>query len=234
VPNPGNPQAWDRYAAMNNNPVKFVDPSGHCALLEENANGLCVRNDSNIQIVRGGSAFRNPTEKALANYILSGNENQLRNVPQNSSPGDINQALANVSLELGLKDESNPWINLLSDPNVILGSIALLAPEGNNKLPTGGVYTITNPNGEVVRVGRTNDFLRRRGEYGRDLDCFYLEFNPKYYTDDYATQRGLEQLEYDKYQPPMNVNRPISVTNKKGPGYLEAALEFLMNLIGGH
>jgi RHS repeat-associated protein len=31
VPNPGDPQAWDRYAAMNNNPVVFVDPTGHMA-----------------------------------------------------------------------------------------------------------------------------------------------------------------------------------------------------------
>jgi RHS repeat-associated protein len=31
VPNLGDPQAWDRYAAMNNNPVVFVDPSGHMA-----------------------------------------------------------------------------------------------------------------------------------------------------------------------------------------------------------
>jgi RHS repeat-associated protein len=29
VPNLGDPQALDRYAAMNNNPVKFVDPTGH-------------------------------------------------------------------------------------------------------------------------------------------------------------------------------------------------------------
>jgi Restriction endonuclease fold toxin 9 len=134
VPSTGDPQAWDRYAAMNNNPVKFVDPSGHCALLEENANGLCVRNDSNIQIVRGGSAFRNPTEKALANYILSGNENHLRNVPQNSSPGDINRALANVSLELGFKANDNQWIDLFSDPYVTIGFMAMLTPFGNNKL----------------------------------------------------------------------------------------------------
>jgi RHS repeat-associated protein len=31
VPNLGDPQAWDRYAAMNNNPVVFVDPTGHMA-----------------------------------------------------------------------------------------------------------------------------------------------------------------------------------------------------------
>jgi RHS repeat-associated protein len=31
VPNPGDSQAWDRYAAMNNNPVVFVDPTGHMA-----------------------------------------------------------------------------------------------------------------------------------------------------------------------------------------------------------
>ncbi len=29
--NLGDPQAWDRYAAMNNNPVKFIDPTGHMA-----------------------------------------------------------------------------------------------------------------------------------------------------------------------------------------------------------
>jgi RHS repeat-associated protein len=29
VPNPGDPQAWDRYAAMANNPIRFIDPTGH-------------------------------------------------------------------------------------------------------------------------------------------------------------------------------------------------------------
>ena len=29
VPGAGNPMAWDRYAGMMNNPVRFVDPSGH-------------------------------------------------------------------------------------------------------------------------------------------------------------------------------------------------------------
>jgi RHS repeat-associated protein len=30
IANSGNPQAWDRYAYVNNNPVNYVDPSGHC------------------------------------------------------------------------------------------------------------------------------------------------------------------------------------------------------------
>ena len=28
VPNPGNPQSWDRYAYVNNNPIRYSDPSG--------------------------------------------------------------------------------------------------------------------------------------------------------------------------------------------------------------
>jgi RHS repeat-associated protein len=29
IPEPGNPQAWDRFAYTSNNPVKYIDPSGH-------------------------------------------------------------------------------------------------------------------------------------------------------------------------------------------------------------
>ena len=29
VPEPGSPQSWDRYAYVNNNPVRYNDPSGH-------------------------------------------------------------------------------------------------------------------------------------------------------------------------------------------------------------
>ncbi len=43
VPNMGDPQAWDRYAYVDNNPVKFIDPTGHCAT---QYSGECYHNKS--------------------------------------------------------------------------------------------------------------------------------------------------------------------------------------------
>jgi len=40
VPNPGDPLAWDRYAYVNNNPLKYTDPSGRI-LVDECSNGEC-------------------------------------------------------------------------------------------------------------------------------------------------------------------------------------------------
>jgi len=42
IPQPGNPQAWDRYAYTYSNPVRNVDPSGHRAC-EWDGDGNCVR-----------------------------------------------------------------------------------------------------------------------------------------------------------------------------------------------
>jgi RHS repeat-associated protein len=39
VPNPGDPQAFDRYAYVNNNPLKYIDPSGHTGKAIHDSNG---------------------------------------------------------------------------------------------------------------------------------------------------------------------------------------------------
>jgi hypothetical protein len=33
IPDPSNPQAWNRYAYANNNPVRYTDPDGHFAIV---------------------------------------------------------------------------------------------------------------------------------------------------------------------------------------------------------
>jgi len=40
VPGMGNPQAWDRFAYVFNNPLGFIDPSGHCPTCEPRIDGL--------------------------------------------------------------------------------------------------------------------------------------------------------------------------------------------------
>lgn len=41
-------QAWDRYAYVNNNPVKYVDPSGHGVCNERDENGECMSEQEEI------------------------------------------------------------------------------------------------------------------------------------------------------------------------------------------
>jgi len=40
VPEPGNPQNYNRYSYVNNNPVNYTDPSGHCVFGIDTA--ICV------------------------------------------------------------------------------------------------------------------------------------------------------------------------------------------------
>lgn len=74
----------------------------------------------------------------------------------------------------------------------------------------------------------------RAGQYNRDPNFFDLDFKVEFRTDDYSTQRGLEQKLFNDYQqPPMNVYRPIYPRNPNGPDYMNSALNFLHKLFGG-
>ena len=48
------------------------------------------------------------------------------------------------------------------------------------------------------RVGRTNDFERRAAEHARDPALRDYKFEKSFATDDYAQQRGLEQVSHEK------------------------------------
>jgi len=79
----------------------------------------------------------------------------------------------------------------------------------------GGVYSLRDEAGSVVRTGRTKELARRRGEHARDPELGQYRFRSEYRTDDYTTQRGLEQLLHDEWMPPLNGIRPISPRNRR-------------------
>jgi hypothetical protein len=95
------------------------------------------------------------------------------------------------------------------------------------------VYSLTDEDGNIVRTGRTNNLARRAAEHANDPAVSNLQFNTEYVTNDYATQRGLEQMLYDQNPQAMLENgglnkiRPISPLNPRFPMYMQAAQNFL-------
>ena len=74
VPEPGNPQALNRYSYVLNNPLKYTDPSGH-AIFEENPDDPDVRwRTLKGQIVRSAHWWTAPTDRRteLRNWIDRG------------------------------------------------------------------------------------------------------------------------------------------------------------------
>ena len=88
----------------------------------------------------------------------------------------------------------------------------------------GGTYVLVDPStNQVVRTGRTNNLVRRRGELGRDPLLEEFGFQVDRFTDDYLQQRGREQVINDLYRPRLNKINPISPRNPNRPIYLDAA-----------
>ncbi len=83
VPGAANPQALNRYSYCYNNPIRYTDPTGHRVLLEDPIPvfggvipefSVRIASDGTIRVISGGQYFRNPHEKAIANYALSGGQ----------------------------------------------------------------------------------------------------------------------------------------------------------------
>jgi hypothetical protein len=90
----------------------------------------------------------------------------------------------------------------------------------------GDVYNLRDEAAEVVRTGRTNNLARRAGEHARDPELGQYRFQVEYRTDDYATQRGLEQLLDEDFLPPLNKIKPISESNPRRAEHMRAGRAF--------
>ncbi len=68
VPEPGSPLAWDRYSYVQNNPVAYVDPSGHKGCVDFDKNGQCVedpdwRTFHEVPLTGTGATFKTTDKK---------------------------------------------------------------------------------------------------------------------------------------------------------------------------
>jgi hypothetical protein len=101
----------------------------------------------------------------------------------------------------------------------------------------GGVYSLSDESGNIVRTGRSSNLYQRSLVHGRNPVLGQFRFNVEYRTDVYAEQRGLEQALYDQNPGAQASNggfnfiRGISPTNPKGPLYVEAATDYLARLV---
>jgi RHS repeat-associated protein len=58
VPGVYNPQAWDRYAYVLNNPLRFIDPSGYEACLEVDSSGRCLTLKSALEQIEAEEDYK--------------------------------------------------------------------------------------------------------------------------------------------------------------------------------
>jgi len=135
IPDPSNPQSWNRYAYVNNNPINYNDPSGHCIEIEP---GFCVREDRNSGktniVYSTDGRFNNYVEQALANAVLSGNTNYLNQIPNNTPGFMVGAALENACKGIGLDcgEYYNNAFMILSTVILDIGNIRYPGTSYNN------------------------------------------------------------------------------------------------------
>jgi RHS repeat-associated protein len=116
-----------------------------------------------------------------------------------------------------------------NDPTNLVDPDGLVA----KKKAKGGVYVLKD-GAKVVRTGRSKNLNKRRLEHARTVELQDFDFQIKYTTDDYAEQRGLEHLLYEKHAatagPGVGFNKvgAIANRNKKKKSYIAAAMKYLL------
>jgi hypothetical protein len=122
VPEAGNPQALNRYSYVNNNPLRYTDPSGHYILLEDDPEfAVRVTSGGEPRILRGGRWFRNYYELAWANYLLSGATSAVPALPAGAFGFTVIGSATNAARALGGQGSGGSAGNLVADPLFVAG-----------------------------------------------------------------------------------------------------------------
>jgi hypothetical protein len=196
---PRNPQDLNRYVYVNGNPLKYNDPSGHCL-------GPTVVACAYL----GAAAAKAAVDAAIVvagGYLVYEGVNRMASHPMADATqqnGDGHTSVGGAGELAGATDGS-------------ADQTPAATPQAK-----GGTYVLKNPQtGEIERTGRTTNLDQRRKQHARDPALGDLQVDPDSRTDDYAEQRGREQILHDKYNPPRNKIKPIRPNNPRRDTYMD-------------
>ncbi|MGC1239751.1 MAG: RHS repeat-associated core domain-containing protein, partial [Acidimicrobiales bacterium] len=222
------------YAYAGDDPVDGTDPLGLCFLGGSWCNGI------QNTIATSFDSFRHQTA-SLADYpadvILSAGTaiyNAYDDIYQDGANGCSFFSLATQEGVAGavLADENAAF---LAGGEGEAADASLEAAEAQ-----GGVYTLRDPEtGEVVRTGRSSNLAARQVRLANNPVLGEYQFQVEYQTDNYAEQRGLEQMLYDQYPEAQAANggynyiRAVSSSNTNLSAYQQAARDYISTLYGG-
>ncbi len=227
IPNLVSPQDWDRYAYVRNNPVNYNDPTGHW--IDAVVDGIFIGADI-YDIKQNGWNWENGLALAAdvvgaAIPIATGLGLGVHAAFKAARAAD--KAVDAVKL-INKVDGAAETVGKLQDLTQVAAKVDDVS---RSQDAIGGVYRLVDQeSGVTMRTGRTNNLIRREAEHARNPDLSDFKFEPVWKTDNYAEQRGLEQILHVNYAPPLNKINPISPQNPKLTFFKDAAEKYLKEI----
>ncbi|MBE7529111.1 MAG: hypothetical protein HS099_05200 [Ardenticatenaceae bacterium] len=182
VPNPANPQSWNRYSYTLNNPLKYVDPSGHCwgfasGLRDTFMGTTCSNLDMAATIVTSPDASVGEkiaaggyiAVEAVAHTVAVGGT-VVAGVGCLTGAGTVICAGAGSTLT-AVSADGDPSNEIAAAANATSNIASTISADGNptNEIQTvnTGIHTVYQyvESGTMRYIGQTNNFFRRAGEH---------------------------------------------------------------------
>jgi RHS repeat-associated protein len=220
---PYEPQTWNGYAYVNNNPLRDLDPDGMqnyssgqgaCDPGSGSSGSSTSGSGSGVSVGFGfsfGAAFR-PLGPITPSYQLGASQGfmfqastvdqMLASLPLLSQrSADIIAAFTDT-FSLGATQKlANDFYNRKGDFYLTASMAAMgasfLTAEGEFNAVRAGVYVLRDAEGVRMRSGGTGNLALIRLQHDRDLVLGNFVFEVVHRTDSYAERRGLDQLLHD-------------------------------------
>ncbi len=233
---PADPQSWNRYAYVRNNPLKYVDPLGLSYQICD-SDGKCSKEqltDDQFDKEKKAAQANGEYFKNGSLYHFDGNGNKVNDGSYRQTDVDLNAAASSLLLDLGQRaDAQKQFIGLFALGSATVGASGG-AFVGFTGLSSGGLTTIAT-GGEAVGVeGLTADQVALVSRWGR----------PGLSPGDWVMNGGTGVLTYlmsGKWQPGLGnqfanfgsgQNFLVPKSALQNPGWVENGLGWVKSLLG--